>query len=275
MPRRSLPLGGTSIVITRAQSQSGAMERLLKHAGAKVIDFPVIKTVAPQDPTRAAKALAQIRDYDWVVFTSVNGVAWLLKSADAARAHDYSGIRTAVIGPATARKAKEAGFDVKAMGKRFVAESLLTALRRFPLKGTKVLIARAEQARDILPEGLRESGATVDVVAVYRTVAPDFSKRHIDDFMRHGADYVLFTSSSTVNNFATILGAENLARLQERTRFISIGPVTTQTAKDTGLKVSAQATEHDLNGIFKTLLAYEARHGDIEKASNRTLKRKR
>jgi len=240
------PLFGRSIVVTRAREQASELRARLEALGAEVIELPAID-IEPVD-----FALPELSAYDWIVFTSVNGVrAFFERGIDVAGldARALAGLRVAAIGPGTARDLRARGVRADLVPERFVAESLLDAFPA-PTGGGRVLLARAEQARDVLPEGLTERGYTVDVLAVYRTTRAAPNPSALARVQSGAVDAVTFTSSSTVDNFCatvgTVPGPQPLV--------VSIGPVTSATVVGHGLRVDAEATEHTIDGVVAALL---------------------
>jgi uroporphyrinogen III methyltransferase/synthase len=242
------PLFGRSVVVTRAREQASELRVQLESLGAEVLELPAIRVET------MAFELPHLHRYAWLVFTSANGVrAFFEQGLDAAGldARALGGIRLAAIGPGTAAALAARGLRPDLVPDRFVAESLLEG---FPAPGTpgeRVLLARAEQARDVLPEGLGERGHTVDVLAVYRTVPAEPEPRVLERIRTGDVDAWTFTSSSTVDNFVDAVGT--LPDLQPTV--VSIGPVTSQTARTRGLRVDAEADPHTIAGLVQAVLA--------------------
>jgi uroporphyrinogen III methyltransferase/synthase len=232
------PLHGRRIVVTRARAQASGLVARLRDLGAEVDECAVIRIEPidgpPLDP----------RVYGLVCVTSPNAPRLLLERCGG-DARALAGATVAAIGPGTAAALRECGIVADLVAERSVAEGLLEALPS-DLRGTRALVARAEEARDTLPDGLRAAGAEVDVVALYRTLAA--IPRHPERML--SADAVAFTSSSTVTRFAEALAAHDLAGV----RGVSIGPVTSATARELGVGLVAEAAQHDLDGLVETLL---------------------
>jgi uroporphyrinogen III methyltransferase/synthase len=231
-----LPLFGQTVVVTRAKEQSGDFIARLHALGADTVALPAIR-IEPL-PWK----LSGIGDYDWAVFTSANGVRHFFD-----RMEDVRELRARIcaIGPATRASIEAMRLKVDLIGEEFVAESLLAAFEAHDIAGKRILIARAEKARDVLPEGLRLRGAHVDVVPVYRTVAPDFSRMPA---IADGA-WITFTSSTTVENTVAAFGVERLCGF----RVASIGPVTSATARRLGLEVTVEATPYTTDGLISAI----------------------
>ncbi len=246
-----LPLFGRRIVVTRARSQASTLSRKLADLGAEAIEFPVIEIRDPDDFAPLDEAIARLSTYDWLLFTSVNGVEYFLKRLDRSAA-DWRSLRAKIcaIGPSTRRAIEKLHLKVDLMPKEFVAESLLDAFAPFDLQGARILLPRAAVAREVLPQTLASRGAIVDVVPAYQTVLPEGATAAAREIFARKPDWVLFTSSSTVKNFLTAAGAESL----EGVRVASIGPITSETARSSGLKVVVEARPYTIDGLVKAIL---------------------
>ena len=244
------PLHGRSVLVTRARVQASELAGRLRELGAEVIELPAIRIVPLLDTPEVADALASLHTYALVCFTSVNSVD-LLFEAMATRdldARALAAATVAAIGKATAAALRERGVLADVVAERAVAEGLVEALSGVDFAGKPVLLPRARVGREELPDALRSAGAELDVVALYETVAEEASPE--DAAAAAGVDYVTFTSSSTVRNVLAALGEG----FPSSARVISIGPVTSQTARDAGLEVHAEARSHDLEGLIEALL---------------------
>jgi uroporphyrinogen III methyltransferase/synthase len=260
------PLFGQRILVTRAREQAGSMAAALRDAGAEPVVVPTIEIHPPSDPEPLARALHTLRRgaYGWVAFTSANGVerTWeaLIQSGGDARV--FGAAKLAAIGPATARALEGHGLRPDVVAREFrgenLAEEILSAIRaRGPSAAApRVLLARAAVARDVLPDALRGAGCEVDVVPAYETRPPAASV--VDtlgrDLESGGIDVVTFTSSSTVENLCDLLGPRAAAVLAG-VRVASIGPVTTATARERGLRVDVTAREYTVSGLVEALVA--------------------
>jgi uroporphyrinogen III methyltransferase/synthase len=240
------PLHGVTVAVTRARAQASSMAEQLSRLGAAVLETPAIRIEALDG---AAPDLAR---YDLVCLTSPNGVDALFARLGAAGrdARAFAGTRVAVIGPGTAARLQRHGIEADVVPERFVAEGLLDALRDTPI--TRALVARAEDARDVLPEELRRRGAEVDVLALYRTVIEPLGSDQVDAVRR--ADYLTFTSSSTVTNFLHAAGPPEHWRDGGRPRLASIGPVTSTTLREHGLEPDVEAEQHYIEGLIGALV---------------------
>lgn len=246
------PLSGKRIVVTRTRKQAGALTEQLRGLGADVIELPTIRIEPPTDLRAFAELVQDAHAYDWIVFTSPNGVnaffELFYKLYDDAR--EIGGARIAAIGPATAQRLKDFHLHVDLQPPEFVAESLVREFsKQGGLENLRVLIARAEKARDLLPKELSALGAIVDEGFAYRTVPEtrdDSGARR--RLLEEGADLITFTSSSTVENFLA-LGLPWPAKMQ----VASIGPVTSKTAREWGLEVAVEARRHDIPGLVEAI----------------------
>jgi uroporphyrinogen III methyltransferase/synthase len=245
------PLHGRRVVVTRARAQASGLARTLRELGADVVELPAIR-IEPRIESEEVRSLAgALGVYELVCLTSPNGVRLLFEAMEGAGvdARALAGVTVAAIGPGTARALAARGVLADVVPERFVAEGLIDALEDQELAGTRVLVARATEARDVLPDALRERGAEVDVVALYKTVREQPDEAEVE--RAQGADYVTFTSSSTVTNLLEALGD----RFPTNARVVSIGPVTTETARAAGLEVAVEAERHDVDGLLDALLA--------------------
>ncbi|MGI9021235.1 MAG: uroporphyrinogen-III C-methyltransferase [Solirubrobacterales bacterium] len=245
------PLHGRRVVVTRARAQASGLAATLAGLGAEVIELPVIRIEPSIDSEDVKRAVAELGEYSLVCLTSPNGVR-LLRQAMVARGRDaraLAGATIAAIGPGTAGALGELGVIPDVVPERFVAEGLIEALADTDVAGKRVLIVRAAEAREALPEALRERGAEVDVVALYETVREDPEPEAIEAAM--AADYVTFTSSSTVRNLMAVLDGS----FPEGARVVSIGPVTSEAAREAGLEVHVEAERHEPDGVVEALLA--------------------
>jgi uroporphyrinogen III methyltransferase/synthase len=244
--RDGLPLAGLTVAVTRARAQASGLASRLRSLGAAVVEAPAIRIVPLDGPAPDLAA------YDLVCLTSPNGVRLLFERLRAAGgdARAFAGTTVAAIGPGTAAALRDRGVIADVVPERSTAEGLLDALAAWSAsgqrRGARALVARAMQARDVLPDGLRERGAEVDVLALYETVAEELSEAQLEQLEQ--ADYVTFTSSSTVDNL--LRGGTRLGRA----RLLSIGPVTSTALRDHGLAPDVEAESHDIDGVVRALL---------------------
>jgi uroporphyrinogen III methyltransferase/synthase len=241
-----LPLFGQRIVITRDHRQSRDLAEPLEALGAEVIALPVIEIQPPADPAPMARAMAQLDHYDWVIFTSVNGVRSFVAALD-----DIRTLRAkiAAIGPATRDAVEALHLRVDCMPAEYVAESLLEALAGDAIQGKRVLLPRAAVARDVVPAELAKRGAIIDVVEAYRTEAPANLAARTKEVLARKPHWITFTSSSTVKNFVAAAGADALAGI----KIASIGPITSATAREFGLRVDVEASPHTVAGLVAAI----------------------
>jgi len=242
------PLFGKRVVVTRASAQAGSLRAALASLGAEVLELPALRVV-PLDPEALREALDRIAEYDWVVFTSQNAVAFLWQSLRVAGrdARWLAGRKIACVGPATSDALLARGLDADVVPGRFVAEGVLEALdERADVKGCRVLYVAAEGARDVLPEGLADRGCTVDVVPVYRTASDGAGSGALRDALSSGrVDAVTFASASAVRGFVEAVGAE----LARRAPAVSIGPTTSDALRAAGITPASEASESTIDAL--------------------------
>jgi uroporphyrinogen III methyltransferase/synthase len=252
------PLSGKKILITRARDQAAVFSSSLRDLGAEVIELPTIEIVPPVSWKGLDKAINQIESYSWLIFTSTNGVnffwqRWKENNKDRLP----PSLKICAIGPATAYQLMEKGIEVHYTPKEFVAEAILKGFEKSMLKGKRILLARAKEARDILPEGLRKMGAQVDVVETYRTVKPKWGSKRLKELLMKGkVDAITFTSSSTVNHFAELLKKEDLQNLLSGIAIACIGPITARTAKNWKMRVQIQPKEYTIPALTQAIVQY-------------------
>jgi uroporphyrinogen III methyltransferase/synthase len=253
------PLAGTRIVVTRARAQAGSLAQRIANLGGEVIELPTIEIEPANDFSAFDAALARLESYDWLIFTSVNGIDPFLarlthigKSVDA-----LNQLKVAAVGAQTATRLAAAGISVALVPALYQAEGLLDALGAEAMHGKRVLIAHATQARDVLPVTLRQWGAEVDVVEAYRTVAPVVDSAAVKRRLQAGEiDIVTFTSSSTAINFAQLFDGMALTEIMGTAAIACIGPITAKTVEDLGGKVAIMAREATIEGLVQALVAY-------------------
>jgi uroporphyrinogen III methyltransferase/synthase len=283
------PLHGRRVVVTRARAQASGLAATLRALGAEVVELPAIRIEPRIESAAVRRAIERIGEYALVCVTSPNGADLLFdalsaagldaralgpaptklkqkqveevegggatvetsaQAATGAAVEDttQAGTAVAAIGPGTARVLAEHGVAADVVPERFVAEALVEALAPVEVEGRRVLVARAAEARDVLPDALRERGAEVDVVSLYETIREEPAPAAVEAAQE--ADYVTFTSSSTVTNLTAALGE----RFPARARIVSIGPITSEAARAAGLEVDVEAERHDIDGLITALL---------------------
>jgi len=246
-------LSGIQIVVTRARGLAGELSTKLRALGAQVIEFPTIEIRPAEDYGPLDGAITRLDSYDWLIFTSANGVQFFVERLKRC-GRDLRGLRARIcaIGPATRRALEALHLKVDLMPKEYVAESLVEAFAAHDLAGQRILLPRAAVARDLAPAELARRGAQVEVVEAYRTVVPGQAPalaRQIFSAARK-PDWITFTSSSTVTNF---LAAAGVAAV-EGVRVASIGPVTTATARKHGIPVTVEAKVFTIDGLISAIL---------------------
>lgn len=246
-----LPLFGVRVLVTRAPEQAAELCERLRRLGAEPLQAPTIAIVPPEDQAPLDAAIARLETYDWLIFTSANGVerffARLWEKGRDARA--VRG-KIAAIGPATADALARFHLRADLRPEQFVAESLVAAFASTDVRGARILLPRAAVARDVVPRELRDLGAEVDVVAAYRTVAPGISPEQLARIFEPVPDWITFTSSSTVTNFVKLFGKERLKGV----RVASIGPITTATLREEGLRADVQAERYTADGLVEAIV---------------------
>lgn len=258
------PLKGRRIVITRPAGQTGSFASLLEELGAEAVVAPQVEIGPPGDWAPLDAAIGHLSGYHWIIFTSANGVGYFAERLAAAGKAVPAGPRIMAIGPATAQAVEETlGRRADAVPEKFVAEGILALLDGERMEGKRVLIPRAAEAREILPDTLRERGAEVEVIHAYQTLpAPRESSEALRRELAAGRiDMVAFTSSSTVRSFAQALGGAFLKEHRSRFKVASIGPVTTGTAREMGLEPEVEAESSTTPGLAEAIAAFYTQGG--------------
>ncbi len=254
-------LFGLRILVGRARHQAAALSSGLRKLGATVVEIPFIEIRGPRSYKPLDTALKNLRDYDWLILTSVNGVdaVWERLGKLRLTKKTLQHLKIAAIGPATREAIGKRGLRVHVVPKKYVAESVVASLRN-RVKGKRVLLARAKVARDVIPRELRKLGAQVDVVEAYKTVIPQKSRARLRAVLKDPKkrpDVITFTSSSTVRNFLALLSAHerdapvHIGDIQ----FASIGPVTSATLRELGLPVDIEANDYTVPGLIQAIVA--------------------
>lgn len=262
------PLAGRTVMITRARLQAAEFAAELEEYGARVEVCPTIEIVEPESFAPLDEAIENIYGYDWLIFTSVNGVEFFLRRlAELGKdVGELDELRTCAIGDATAERLGEARVHVDVVPEKFQAEGVFAALENFVggrenLRHLNFLIPRAAVARDYLPLALEETGARVDVVAAYRTVRPESTDRARVEalLVGGGIDCVTFTSSSTVRNFARLFDTNDLSRLLSGVAVACIGDVTSGTAAEYGLHTDVLPREFTTYALARAIAEHFSR----------------
>jgi uroporphyrinogen-III synthase len=256
-PSAKYPLAATRILVGRARHQAGSLSSSLRGLGATVIEIPFIEIRKPASYQPLDAALKNLKTYDWLILTSVNGVQAMwnrmrkLRVPRTALKH----LQIAAIGPATKKAIVKHGLKVKMVPEEYVAESVVKGLRD-KVNGKRVLLVRAKVARDVIPEELRAAGAQLDVVEAYETVVPEKSRKRLQSLMRNARrcpHVVTFTSSSTAKNFAELLNNDR-GRAPKNIEFASIGPVTSATLRELQIPPTIEAREFTMGGLIRAIV---------------------
>jgi uroporphyrinogen-III synthase/uroporphyrinogen III methyltransferase/synthase len=250
----SLPLAGRRVLVTRAAHQAGKLSEGLRALGAEPVEVPVLEIRPPASFDGLDAALRKLDQYDWLILTSANTVRALVERTAALGIVDATVPKVAAVGEATASVARNAGFTVALVPREYVAESLVDSLAE-QVAGKRVLLARAEIARDVIPDALREAGAEVDVVDAYRNVMPEGTPALLRDALTRGIDAATFTSSSSVTHLAEAASAAGIPFPFAGVAAISIGPITSATLREVGWEPAAEADPHDIPGLVTAVVA--------------------
>jgi uroporphyrinogen III methyltransferase/synthase len=255
------PLFGKRIVVTRAREQASDFVARLSGLGAECVEFPTIEVIPPLSWKELDRTIGNLERYQWLVFTSVNGVRYFFERLrDSGRdARNLKGIRVAAIGPKTGDAIRDQGVRPELVPEEYRAEAVVEAFRKQGVKGLRILLPRAAEAREVLPQQLEDMGAAVEVVEAYRTVRPEGAKDEVRAMLETGGIHmVTFTSSSTVNNFMGMFEGERegLLKWMEKVAVACIGPVTAKTAQEKGLSVRVTPPEYTIEALTKAIVEY-------------------
>jgi uroporphyrinogen III methyltransferase/synthase len=259
------PLFGKRIVVTRSREQAADLVDMLEDRGAEAILAPTIRIEPPDDPAALDRACAEAGSYDWIVFTSSNGVdAFMQHLLATGDIRDLKGVRLCTVGPSTAARLARFGLKVDLTPAEYRGEALVSAFRAIgPLEGVRFLLPRADIARELLADELRESGAHVTEVAAYRTVVGTAEHDAEQDIYRmlldKQIDAVTFTSASTVRNFASMLGRDQAADLLRGTVVACIGPVTAEAAQQLDIATTVMPERYTIPDLVDTLVEHFGR----------------
>jgi len=248
------PLTGMKVLITRPENDVAPLSTKLQALGATTLELPTIAIVPPERTEALDRAIRGVEGYDWIIFTSVNGVRFFRERADVLNVHldNLKRVKVAAIGPATANALEQLGWSPDYVPEEYLSEKIAVGLG--DVNGKRVLLPRADIASKKLPSLLVERGALVDEVVAYRTVIPaDLTPKRLKSVLKEGVDLITFTSPSTVRNFAQALGSKELAHLLETAKIACIGPVTVETATESGLRVSIIAMNHTIDGLVEAI----------------------
>lgn len=255
------PLFGKRIVVTRAREQASEFRILLSELGAECIEFPTIEISPPSSWEGLDGAIRRLERYQWLLFTSVNGVRYFFKRLEehGKDARSFKDVRVGAIGPKTAEAVCAKGIRPDLVPDEYRAEAFVDAFRKEDMKHLTILLPRAAEAREILPEELKRMGAHVDVVEAYRTEIPTTGIDKVRAMLKKGEIHmVTFTSSSTVENFTRMFGKDwdYFRRFMEKVAVACIGPITARTAKDYGLDVGIMPREYTIEALTKIIVQY-------------------
>lgn len=256
-----LPLFGKRIVNTRAREQAGTLTEAIEELGAKVIEIPAIEIRDPQSWAPLDRAVRQLEEFNYLIFTSANGVKKFLGRLRACGrdVRHLNGLRIGAIGPGTANELAATGIRADFLPEEYRAEGLIECIQGFDIRGKRFLIPRAKIARDILPRTLAERGAYVEVVEAYETTLPEYATGELEQLLSPAPDAITFTSSSTVNNFVKLLEKHKLRGIMDNAALVSIGPITSESIRKHGLKVSIEAGESTIAGLVQAMQDYFSR----------------
>ena len=258
----SRPLFGTTVLVTRPREQAGEFADLLAGYGARVLTMSTIAIVPPVDWRPLDRAIGDLARYDWVIFTSVNGVRFFFERLRALGrdARALGRARFGAIGPRTAEALAGQGFKADVVPDEYQAEGVLEAFKKEDVKGVRILIPRAEVARDLLPEELRARGADVTVAVAYRTVRPEADGKALkEQLRRREVGVVTFTSSSSVRNYVELFADQAEASVLTANAVVAcIGPITAETAESCGLKVGIRSKENTIPALAEAIVSHFA-----------------
>jgi uroporphyrinogen III methyltransferase/synthase len=254
------PLWGKTIIVTRAREQASSLVQNLQMLGAHVVQCPSIRIEPLDDYSVLDGALHELKAYNWIVFSSANGVDYLWQRLRAQKmdARALSGAQVVAIGPATAKALAQRGIEADLVPESSISESVAQSLLQQKITGQRVLVARAAEGRDVLEATLRDNGVQVTVAPCYRTVPDTANVEAARAMMQDGrVDWVTFTSSSTVTNFVEAFGAECVASTRSRFRVACIGPVTAKTASELDITPDVVARDASVEALVDAITAGE------------------
>lgn len=252
------PLFGKRVVVTRSRSQASTFSEAIEELGGEPWEFPTISIAEPDDFAPMDAAIAHLEEYQWLIFTSVNGVeSFFARLTHNKRdVRDLKGIKLCAIGPKTREELGKRGLNCDYMPGEYRAEAIIEGMKQYNLQGQQILLPRADIARKVLPDTLKQLGAVVTDVVAYKTVLGDGSGMVLELLQNKTVDVVTFTSSSTVKNFVKMLNTSNYVELLQNVTLASIGPITSETARSLGLQIQIEAKEYTIPGLVKAILNY-------------------
>ncbi|SHJ23282.1 uroporphyrinogen-III C-methyltransferase [Halodesulfovibrio aestuarii] len=252
-----LPLRGKGVVVTRAREQASGMAKSLTKLGANVIQFPTIKIDPLADYSEVHAAIKSLNEYEWVIFTSVNGVKhfWNQLAVLGLDTRALGASKIAAIGPATADILREKGIEPDFIPEKYVAEGVVKGLLERGMDGSKVLLPRAKVAREVLPEELRKAGAQVDILPVYETRPAEEQREEVLELLKNGElSCVTFGSSSTVENFFDLVSPDLIKEHRSHVKLASIGPITTKTLERFGFTPDIEPEDYTIPALVDALV---------------------
>lgn len=262
LSRKTKPLLGRQVVITRPRSQASDFVRGIEDLGAEVVEFPTIEILPPESYEALDTAIQNLETYHWIIFTSINGVRhfWERFMHLKRDIHDLDRIKVVAIGPETAKELGSINLRADLVPREYRAEGILQKLKAAEMVGKRILLPRAVEARDILPKTLQEWGARVDVLEAYQTVPAksDFARLRLL-LLQKKIDMITFTSSSTVTHFFSLFSEDDRKQLLTDTAVACIGPITQGTAEEMGIQVDVVARDYTIPGLVEAVVEYFTR----------------
>ncbi len=255
----SRPLFGKRIVVTRPKDQATSFISTLSELGAQCLLFPTIEIIPPASWKELDRAIEGLSRYDWIIFTSVNGVKYFFERLHVEKkdARHLNGIKIGVIGPRTTSALIDRGVSPDLVPDKYWAEGVMEELEGYSLDGKRVLLPRPSVARHYIPKKLKGLGAIVDVVEAYQTVLPDYSRNQIDELFENGKiDMIAFTSPSTVTNFLAMFEGKSIYEEISKIEVACIGPITAQRVTEAGLKVVVAPNEYTTDALARAIVEY-------------------
>jgi uroporphyrinogen III methyltransferase/synthase len=260
MPNAPTSLTGKMALLACSEMKSESLTSGLAALGAEVLVFPVISIREIADKSALDTALDNLDEYAWIIFTSAYGVRFFLSRMEerGIAVERCNGRQVCAVGPATAAVLESRGVRVSLVPGDFVAEGIVAALQegQAELCGLRILLPRARQARDLLPDALERIGARVDMVACYENILPEIDRDQVQAVLRSPPDLLVFTSSSTVRNFITILGSEGAREVLRHSAVAALGPITARTLADYGKEAEIRPDENTIPSLLDAIDRY-------------------
>ncbi len=249
------PLFGKRILVTRMEETDGRLAWLLENEGAYPVELPTIQIRPLRHYSEFDHKINEFSNYDWIIFTSANGIGHTLRRLNrlGKDIRQLKGPKICAIGPKTKERLEELGLKVEYFPSEFRAEAIVEFFKKEGIKGKRVIMLRAKEARQVIPRGLKSLGAHVDCIPVYETIRP---KAKLSDIDFDEVDCITFTSSSAVRNFASLFSRDKLRRIIKGKVIAAIGPVTTSTCRELNIKVDVEAKRYTLDGLTKAITDY-------------------